>query len=130
MPLQVSSGAALACTFGLSPGVLTVLPPPARPVVATAPAANVTDFVPLTNIASFGMCTSPANPAVAAATAAAAGTPTPAPCVPATTSPWTPGSLSVLIANQPALHNACQCQCTWGGTISVTVAGQMPVTIT
>jgi hypothetical protein len=35
------------------------------------PAANIQDFKPMVNVASFGMCTTPSNPQMAAATAAA-----------------------------------------------------------
>ena len=54
--------------------------PKGTPVNVGTPAASVDDFVPLTNIPSFGMCGALANPAVAAATAAKAGAFTPAPC--------------------------------------------------
>ena len=68
--------------------------PAGRPIVEMMPAANITDFAPITNIASFSMCTTQSNPAVAAATTAALGVPTPAPCVPVIPAPWTPGSAS------------------------------------
>ncbi len=70
------------------------------------------------------MCMSIANPAVAAATGAAGGVLTPMPCVPATTSPWTPGSQSVAIGGIPALDDACICMCTWAGEQTITFAGQ------
>jgi hypothetical protein len=73
----------------------------------------------------FGMCMSPANPEVAAATAAALGVLTPMPCIPATTAPWTPGSPTVLLDNMPALDNSSMLMCMWGGEISITMAGQM-----
>ena len=90
MPVQVVSGATLACTFGVAPSTLTVLP---TNCVACSgmPAATIMDFAPMVNIAPFGMCMSPANPQVAAATAAALGVLTPQPCIPATTSPWVAG---------------------------------------
>jgi hypothetical protein len=95
--------------------------------MAKLPAAHINDFIPLTNIGSFGMCNSLANPAVASATAAASGVLTPQPCVPNTTAPWTPGSTKVAIAAQPALNNTSTCQCLWGGTITVTSPGQVKV---
>ena len=76
-------GATLQCSFGVAPSTLVVLP--VNRVLCEGPlAANIMDHVPLVNIMPFGMCTSPANPQVAAATAAALGVPTPMPCVPAT----------------------------------------------
>lgn len=127
MPQQVVSGAMLACSFGMAPSTLTVLP--ANKTLSGTPAANIMDSKPLVNIAPFAMCMSPANPAVAAATAAAWGVLTPMPCVPNTPAPWTPGSPTVLIANIPALNNTCQCMCLWGGVIQITSPGQFTHTI-
>jgi hypothetical protein len=112
----------LQCSFGLAPSSLIVLP--VNRVMTTTPAANIMDHVPFVNIMPFGMCTTQSNPAVAAATTAAAGVPTPAPCVPATASPWTPGAPTVLIGNQPALNNSSTLMCSFGGTITVTNPGQ------
>ena len=122
MPNQVSMGAMMTCTFGVAPSSLVVLPK--NKVLAEGPpAANIMDHVPLVNIMPFGMCQSPANPTVAAATAAALGVLTPMPCVPATSAPWVPGAPTVLIANMPALDNVSQCLCNWGGAIAFTNAG-------
>jgi hypothetical protein len=88
------------------------------------PAANIMDSVPMTNILPFGMCSSPANPQVAAATAAAMGVLTPQPCIPATVSPWTPGSAAVMLDSQPALNDTSTCMCTWAGTLTIVSAGQ------
>ena len=71
MGIQVAAGANLQCSFGVAPGVLTVLP--VNRVMTGAPAANIMDHIPMVNIAPFGMCNCPANPMVAAATAAALG---------------------------------------------------------
>ena len=57
-------------------------------------------------------------------TAAAQGVLTPMPCVPVTTAPWVPGSVTVMIAGKPALNNSCKLMCQWGGVISINVAGQ------
>jgi hypothetical protein len=122
MTQQVVAGAQLACTFGAAPAVLVVLPE-ARVMVEGRPAATVMDYKPLVNIPTFGMCSSPANPQVASATAAAAGVLTPMPCIPATVSPWLPGAPTVLIGQLPALSNSSMCLCTWGGQISIGVAG-------
>ncbi|HEV2609619.1 MAG TPA: DUF4280 domain-containing protein [Noviherbaspirillum sp.] len=118
MPNQVSMGAMLQCSFGVAPSSLVVLP--TNKVMAEGPpAANIMDHKPLVNIMPFGMCSSPANPTVAAATAAALGVLTPMPCVPATSSPWVVGAPTVLIANMPALDNVSKCICNWGGVISI-----------
>ncbi|WP_334189589.1 DUF4280 domain-containing protein [Noviherbaspirillum sp.] len=118
MPNQVSMGAMLQCSFGVAPSSLVVLP--TNKVMAEGPpAANIMDHKPLVNIMPFGMCSSPANPTVAAATAAALGVLTPMPCVPATSSPWVVGAPTVLIANMPALDNISKCICNWGGVISI-----------
>ena len=123
MPLHVCNGATLMCSFGLAPAQLTVLPVD-RVMTSNQPAATIMDHQPMVNIGSFGMCTSPANPQVAAATAAALGVLTPHPCIPMTVSPWVPGAVTVLVANKPTLDNTCQCQCLWGGIVTVTVPGQ------
>ena len=61
----------------------------------------------------------------AAATAAALGVLTPQPCIPATASPWTPGSPTVLIADIPALNNISTCMCMWAGIVTIADPGQM-----
>ena len=97
--------------------------PKGTPVNVGTPAASVEDFLPMANIPSFGMCGSPNNPAVSAATAAKAGAFTPAPCTPAVTKPWTPGAGSVSIGGAPALHQGCKAVCEWGGVITITSPG-------
>ncbi len=87
-------------------------------LVEGKPAATIVDATPLVNIPPFGMCTSLANPTVAAATAAALGVLTPMPCVPATT-PWVNGATGTTIGGQPALVLGAQCQCAWGGVVQV-----------
>ncbi len=72
MPLQVVNTAQIACSFGTTPSVLTVLPVN-RVNVGHQPAATIMDHQPLVNIAPFGMCLSLANPQVVAATSADAG---------------------------------------------------------
>lgn len=123
MPMHVCTGAMLMCSFGVAPSTLMVLPVN-KTMTSYVPAANIMDHIPMTNIMPFGMCTSPSNPTVAAATAAALGVLTPMPCVPVTTTPWAPGSPTVLLGNQPALNDTSKLMCTWGGVISINVPGQ------
>jgi len=120
-------GAEIQCTFGVAPSVLVVVPEGSPVLVNGMPAATIMDFVPMENIPTFGMCMSEANPEVLAATIAALGVLTPMPCIPMTTSPWFPGSPTVLIDDMPALTETCQCMCDWGGLITVGVPGQVSV---
>ncbi|HET7542089.1 MAG TPA: DUF4280 domain-containing protein [Polyangiaceae bacterium] len=123
MPKLVVHGATLKCAMGNVPAQLAVLPASAVDG-DDAPAANIQDMKPNLNIMPFGMCMSMMNPQVAAATAAAMGALTPQPCLPMTTTPWTPGSTSVTVGGSPAVSDACLLMCQWGGQIQVQVAGQ------
>jgi hypothetical protein len=127
MAFLVTSEAVLSCTFGAAPSTFSVLP--TNLVQVQSPAANIMDMVPSMNILPFGMCTSLANPTVAAATAAALGVLVPMPCMPATVAPWVAGAPTVLIANMPALTNDSKLMCCWAGVISITFAGQVTVTL-
>ncbi len=127
MGQSVCGGAMLKCSFGLAPSSLMVLP--INRVKTIMPIANIMDNKPFVNIMPFAMCTSPANPTVAAATAAAMGVLTPMPCIPVTTAPWMPGSPTVLIGNMPSLNNSSKLMCTWGGIIEVVVPGQFTISI-
>jgi hypothetical protein len=100
---------------------------PTNLVQVEMPAANILDMVPLLNIMPFAMCSSIANPTVAAATAA--GVLTPMPCIPMTVAPWAVGAPTVLINNSPALTNDSKLMCSWAGVISITFAGQVAVTV-
>jgi hypothetical protein len=125
MPNQVCSGAALQCSFGTAPSTFAAS---GVQVDATAAAGVVSDVAP-SNVPPFALCTSLANPQVAAATSAASGVLTPQPCVPVL-SPWTPGSSKVTIGSVPVLDDSSQCSCSWGGVITVNSAGQTSVTVT
>jgi len=124
----VVEGALLMCDMGVAPSPFS--PTPHMVSAGELPAGNIMDFAPMENIATFGMCMSPANPEVASATAAALGVLTPMPCIPATMAPWVPGSTSVMIDEMPALTETCTCQCMWGGTITVSFPGQVFVQAT
>jgi hypothetical protein len=128
MPNHVCNGALLKCTMGMAPSSLVVLPVNMQNT-SNMPAANIQDHIPMVNIMPFGMCQSPANPTVAAATAAAMGVLTPMPCIPATPAPWVAGSPTVTLANQPALNKSSMLMCNWAGQISIQMEGQMTHTI-
>ena len=125
MGLGVTGGAMCMCSFGVAPSTLNVLP--ANCVLGSQPFATIMDFAPMVNIMPFGMCTTPSNPTVAAATAAALGVLTPMPCVPVPASPWVPGSLKVILKGMPALDNAAKAMCAWGGVIQIVNPGQFKV---
>ena len=128
MPLQVCMGAMMQCSFGMAPSSLVVLPTN-RVMTNNVPDANIMDHIPMVNIMPFGMCSSPSNPTVAAATAAALGVLTPMPCVPATPAPWIAGAPTVLLGNFPSLDNVSQLMCIWGGVITFSDAGEETVEI-
>lgn len=128
MPLQVCMGAMMQCTMGMAPSSLVVLPAN-RVLTNQMPDANIMDHVPMLNIMPFGMCQSPANPVVAAATAAALGVLTPMPCIPNTPAPWIAGAPNVLLGNLPTLDNVSQLMCMWAGVITFTNAGEETVMV-
>jgi hypothetical protein len=128
MPLQVCMGAMMQCSFGMAPSSLVVLPTN-RVMTNNVPDANIMDHIPMVNIMPFGMCSSPSNPTVAAATAAALGVLTPMPCIPATPAPWVAGAPTVLLGNFPSLDNVSQLMCIWGGVITFSDAGEETVEI-
>lgn len=118
MAFCVCGGAMTACSFGMAPSTLNVLP--VARVLSATPVATIMDNVPMVNVMPFGMCTNPANPAVASATAAAMGVLTPMPCIPVIPGPWAPGSPTVLIGGKPALNNTSKLMCAYGGIIQIT----------
>lgn len=127
MACQVCAGAIMQCSFGAAPSTLNVLP--ANRTITGTPAATIMDFAPIVNVPPFGMCSSPSNPTVIAATAAALGVLTPMPCVPMTVAPWVTGAPTVLIGNMPALNDSSKLMCAWAGSIQITYAGQATVQI-
>jgi hypothetical protein len=125
MGLLVVTGAMLQCTMGVAPATFAAT---GITVQGGAPAGVITD-ISMASIPTFGMCMSPVNPQVAAATSAAMGVLTPMPCIPMIASPWAPGSLKVTINEVPALDSSSTCMCTWAGTVTVSSPGQMSVTV-
>jgi hypothetical protein len=128
MPMQVCMGAMMQCSFGVAPSSLVVLPEN-KTFTNEVPDANIMDHVPMENIMPFGMCSSPANPEVAAATAAALGVLTPMPCIPNTPAPWVPGAPTVLLGNFPTLDDTSTLMCIWGGVIEFVDAGEFTVNV-
>jgi hypothetical protein len=124
MAQHVCNGATLACCFGAAPSSLVVLPTN-RVLTSNQPAATIMDNVPMMNVMPFGVCMTPSNPAVAAATSAALGVLTPQPCIPVTVTPWAPGATTVLEGGLPVLDSTSTLNCLWGGVIQVTVPGQL-----
>lgn len=124
MPQHVCTGAMLACTFGAAPSTFNVLPKN-KMMTSNMAAATIMDNIPIVNIPPFGMCNSPANPTVAAATAAALGVLTPMPCVPVFPGPWAPGAPTVMLGNIPVLNNTSKLMCAYAGVVSINMPGQM-----
>ncbi len=123
--LVVNVGTVCMCDKGLAPssplvGVPTV-------TAQMTPAFNATNAAPIVNIPPFGMCTSTANPTVAAATSAAFGVLTPMPCVPLFSIPmWAATSTKVFVGGMPAVLDRSTLTCLWGGQIKViTTANQI-----
>ncbi|MBQ9549541.1 MAG: DUF4280 domain-containing protein [Lachnospiraceae bacterium] len=117
----------LLCTFGTAPAPIKVT---SQSVVLTEgkPAATIQDCAPMTNVGPFGLCTSLANPTVAAATTAALGVLTPQPCTPVPAGTWIPTKPAIIIGGKPCLTQDCKLMCSYGGSISITMPGQMKVT--
>ena len=125
MAKYVCNGAMLKCSMGVSPATLIVIPPTVN--TEKKQMANMMDFVPVTNVPTFGMCNATTNPAVISATSAASGVHTPAPCVPALTTPWMGCKTNVMVRKAPAVLKNSTLMCTWLGKIEVTFEGQTSV---
>lgn len=127
MGMVVVSGASCVCNFGTSSGNLTVTSQmqsmaDGKPMATTSDNSN-------SNITPFGMCNSPTNPQVIAATAAALGVFTPQPCQMSSAGSWIPSQTAVTAGGKPVLTNDCSCKCAFGGEIKVSSPGQTKVTI-
>ena len=125
MGIPVVVGATCLCTMGTAPG--QVNPTNQMSIrVGGKPVASIADAAPMTNVMPCGMCTSMANPTVAAATAAAMGVLTPQPCIPSPAGVWNcPGT--VRVGGKPVLTNNATLICVYGGTISIQNPGQTTV---
>lgn len=125
----VVTGASAMCSFGTAPGTVNATSQTLC-MVEGKPAATIQDCQSA-NITPFGMCTSLANPQVAAATAAALGVLTPQPCMLVPAGTWIPTKPTVLIGGKPCLTNDCKLMCANGmGNISIVSSGQAKAVIT
>lgn len=122
MANPVVNTALCTCSFGAAPIPLMVSSQQTV-LMGGQLAATIMD----NKFPSFGMCSCPANPTVAAATAAALGVLTPMPCVPATVAPWVPGCPTVLVGGKPLLNNSSKLMCAYGGVIQVTMTPALTV---
>lgn len=127
MGVVVVSGANLTCPFGAAPAVLNVT----RQMTIlglSKPVATIMDVTPGTNIPSFGMCSSMANPQVAAATAAAFGVLTPVPCTMMPLGTWQAANPAIMVGGKPILTQEATLLCGMGmGQISIVSPGQTSI---
>lgn len=121
----VVTGATISCSMGTAPSALVVTSN--TTVTATLTAATIMDYASIANIPGFTLCASTSNPTTIAATAAASGVYTQGACIPLVAAPWAPGATKTYIGNFAALTDSCTCTCSYGGTISITYAGQAKV---
>lgn len=119
----VVQGATLRCSFGDSDSVFKV-PNTHEIYIRKKSQGNIMDFKPNQNIFPFGLCSSLANPEVAAATSANNGVLKKMPCNPATVLQWINGKEDFLIENYPALLTISTTTCMWCGVISIVDDGQ------
>lgn len=119
MPQFLTTATLLECTMGAAPTPFIADELPGVQHELGMAAATMIQIVPGKNIVPFGMCKSPANPTVAAATAAAQGVLTPMPCMPATAAPWAPPSACTKYAGIPMATAQSICACSFGGVIKV-----------
>lgn len=123
MGVLVAAGASVLCPFGTTPATLNVT---SQSIVLAEgkPVATIQDTAPIVNITSCGMCSSLANPQVAAATAAALGVLTPQPCVPAVAGTWIPTQMKCIADGKPCLTNDANAICSYGGSLTIIDPGQ------
>ncbi|MBR4668042.1 MAG: DUF4280 domain-containing protein [Butyrivibrio sp.] len=123
----VTVGGTAICAMGTAPAPIRVTSQ-AKVLAGGKPVATIQDCQGGANIGPFGLCTSLANPAVAAATAAALGVLTPQPCMPVAAGCWIPTKPKVLVGGKPCLTNDCKLMCAYAGSISITNPAQIKVT--
>ena len=122
MANPVVQTAVCACSFGTVPSPLMVTSQQTVTMNKQL-AATIMD----NKFTTFGMCSCPSNPAVAAATAAALGVLTPSACIPAILAPWAPGVPTVTVAGKLLLNNTSKLMCSYGGVIQVTTTPALTI---
>ncbi len=123
MDSYVVEGAKLKCSFGSSSSKLKISVKHDA-LINDKTQGNMMDHTSMTNICSFGLCSSVANPDVAKATAACNGVLQKMPCKPNTRSPWLFCKTDVLVDNLPAILKSSKLICMWCGVIEVEDDGQ------
>jgi uncharacterized Zn-binding protein involved in type VI secretion len=121
MAQLVVMGASAKCSFAQPPGTASLVLVPNMINGKSKTVATIQDNA-ITNLATFGMCTAPTNPAVIAAQGA------PSACIPVITAPWAPGSATVTVGGKPALTSDSKCLCSYLGNIEIQDAGQSDIT--
>lgn len=129
MGLMVVTGGICTCPFGAAPCTLNFLPDKLT-TVGGPYAGTIVDQIPYVNVPGFAICSSIANPAVAAATAAALGVLTPSTCLPTFPAPWVAPSVTTTIQGIPALVQTSMLNCAYGGVITIQYPGQPLATTT
>ncbi len=118
MPNVVTNGGMCRCAFSATAAPIKVTSQ-MKLSIEGKPVATICDNQPYSNLGPFGMCTNPANPAVAAAMGA------PQPCTPMTGTPWMGANPKDMAGNYPILTDTCTTMCAYGGTITIDSAGQV-----
>lgn len=128
MGIVAVSGAQCKCSFGTVTCPLMVTSQ-VKCLAEGKPIATIQDGQ-IANLPSFGMCSSLANPAVAAATAAALGVLTPQPCTMVPAGVWTSSNPKVMVEGKPCVTNESTLMCGMGmGTIRILSTNQNKVMV-
>lgn len=128
MGMLCAAGAVLRCSFGTAPSVMQTAQNGC--LAGQRPAGTIRDAGGGSAVLPFGMCTSMANPQVAAATAAALGVLTPQPCAVQPAGLWTASNPRVLIRGAPCLCQDAVLGCALGaGIIQIQQPGQNKVLV-
>ncbi len=118
----VAMGCIAKCMFGKAPIPLGILPT-AMSMGDAMPIANIMSTIPFVDIPPFILCTSPKNPAAAAAMALGAPG---GPCIPGVAS-WIPTTPNVMYGEIPALTMDSMGVCALGGGMIQLLLGEFNI---